>query len=278
MRFLGYDKQLLIHDESGQAIVRNHYHVRRTMRLCELILITEGTLYIHQKEDLPVKAGEIALILPDEEHFGYASSDFKMHWTHFYLPDDYSVSEEKGGRAISIPVHFKPERMDRLVILSNLLESYPRTAATQDVRNGLITTIMAELASLFAASQAGIPKHGKRFHTIINFILSNLGHNTALDVRTIAETFGYNEKYLYSLFRKNLNVTPHRYITDRKLDMAVERLLNTSDTVAAIALDLGYESPQHFMKQFKRRFGVTPSQFRDKQLFNIELYFDDSNK
>ena len=103
MRFLGYDKQLLIHDESGQAIVRNHYHVRRTMRLCELILITEGTLYIHQKEDLPVKAGEIALILPDEEHFGYASSDFKMHWTHFYLPDDYSVSEEKGGRAISMP-------------------------------------------------------------------------------------------------------------------------------------------------------------------------------
>ncbi len=277
MRFVNFDFKLLRHDESGQAIVTNHYHIRRTMNLCELIIITEGTLYIHQKENIPVHAGEICILPPNEEHYGYASSNFKMHWSHFYLPEDYSITNGAGDSNVCFPLHFKPERIDRIILLANLLESYERTEETQAVRDGVLTAILAEVSTLYNRISPS-ERHGKRFHTIINFIISSLDHNTSLDVRTIAETFGYNEKYLYYLFRKHLNVTPHRYITDRKMSIAAERLLNTTDTVSSIATALSYESPQHFMKAFKKHFGMTPSQFRNQHLTKVELFFDDRNK
>ncbi len=274
MRFLNFDFQTLRHDESGQAIASNHFHIRRTMKLCELIIISEGTLYIHQRENMDVHAGEICILPPNEEHYGYASSDFKMNWVHFYLPEGYCLDEAPASGKISFPLHFKPARLDRIILLANLLESYDRTEQTQHMRDSLITTILAEISLLYSQASTDAA-HSKRFQTLTHFIYSSLHNHVALDVKTVAEAFGYNEKYLYELFRKELHITPHRYITDCKMSIASERLLRTTDKVAAIAEELQYKTAQHFMKQFKKHFGVTPSQFRDQHTTKIHVYLDD---
>jgi len=277
MRYIGFNICLLTHDESGQAIAKRHYHIRRTMKPCELIIIADGVLHIQQREKLDVHAGEFALILPNEEHFGYSASDFKMHWTHFFLPEDFVISDTPNIECdVVLPVHGKLSHLERLILLSTQLENYERTPLTKHARNALITTIVSDLAAQCASQET--PITNRRFHTILNFIWSNICNNQLMDVPTIAKTFGYNEKYLYMLFQKNLHITPHRYIIDRKLAQAAIRLRNTSDTVAAISGDLGYVSPQHFMKQFKQRYGVTPTEYRNRESFVNEIFLDDEQK
>ncbi len=281
MRYIHYAPQIIKHEESGQAIVTNHCHVRRTMDLCELIIITKGQLHMHQKENFITGAGEVAFILPNEEHFGFAPSHFTMHWTHFYLPKDRIVDEDPIGPFgyITLPVRFKLSRVDQPILLCNALEAYRRSSDTADARNAYLTALITELATQIRPTD-GAAIYGKRLNAIINYIKSNVGHvdlshNVNLDIKSISEIFGYSEKYIYELFRKNLHVSPHKFITDYKLNFAAERLLNTGDTVAAISSDLGYVSPQHFMKQFKAHFGVTPSQYRNDHVITSELFFDD---
>lgn len=284
MRYIHYPPQIIKHDESGQAIVTNHYHVRRTMELCELILITKGRLNMHQKENFVTGASEVAFIIPQEEHFGYAPSNFTMRWTHFYLPQDTVIDEDPIGPDgyITFPIRFRLSRMETVVFLCNILESYPRGDDTADARNAYLTALITEMATQIRQSNND-SVFGKRLNSIINYIRSNIGdlyrsHDVNLDIKSIAETFGYSEKYIYELFKKHLHVTPHNFITDCKLDIAAERLLNTDSTVATIAVELGYVSPQHFMKQFKAHFDVTPTQFRNNYQSTTELFYDDTNR
>jgi AraC-like DNA-binding protein len=46
------------------------------------------------------------------------------------------------------------------------------------------------------------------------------------------------------------------------MDLAARRLVESDDSLAAIAAEIGYESEFAFGKAFKRRFGVPPGTYR----------------
>ncbi|EOU1703969.1 helix-turn-helix transcriptional regulator [Clostridium perfringens] len=62
-----------------------------------------------------------------------------------------------------------------------------------------------------------------------------------------------------SKFKKIMGMTPNDYLTNLKLNEAV-RLLKFS-SVTEVAYDLGYENISHFIKLFKKKFGLTPKQY-----------------
>ena len=53
-----------------------------------------------------------------------------------------------------------------------------------------------------------------------------------------------------------MGMTPNDYLTSLKLNEAA-RLLKFS-SVTEVAYDLGYENISHFIKLFKKKFGLTP--------------------
>ena len=60
-------------------------------------------------------------------------------------------------------------------------------------------------------------------------------------------------------FRAVARVSPMRYLRDVRLDAARTRLLGNGVRVSEVAIEVGFESPAHFTREFKRRFGVSPS-------------------
>ncbi len=79
----------------------------------------------------------------------------------------------------------------------------------------------------------------------------------------IARATGINEFKLKHGFKEMFQSTVFGYLTDRRLNLARQYLQDTEKTSAEIALDLGYSSPQHFNKQFKNKFGITPNSIRN---------------
>lgn len=64
-------------------------------------------------------------------------------------------------------------------------------------------------------------------------------------------------------FRKVLGLTPTQYFEQYRLAMAVHLLTESSDSIIEIAGRCGFQSASYFTKLFHKRYGVTPSVFRN---------------
>jgi AraC-like DNA-binding protein len=74
----------------------------------------------------------------------------------------------------------------------------------------------------------------------------------------IAQSVGLNEYKLKRGFKEVFNDTVFGYLTEQRLQLAKQYLLDTEHTAAEIATQLGYSTPQHFNNAFKKKFGTTP--------------------
>jgi AraC-like DNA-binding protein len=63
-------------------------------------------------------------------------------------------------------------------------------------------------------------------------------------------------------FRSAFGRTPARYITERRLAVAAQKLLFSSDTIEAIAAQVGFCDRFHFSRAFKQRYGMAPFEYR----------------
>ena len=71
-----------------------------------------------------------------------------------------------------------------------------------------------------------------------------------------------SESYFTALFRSVVGLPPYAYLSKCRLDMARTRLAKTTASVAVIAHDLGFASPQHLATQFRKTYGLTPTEWR----------------
>jgi len=58
--------------------------------------------------------------------------------------------------------------------------------------------------------------------------------------------------------------TPGKWLIQKRLDLACQKLLASSDPVNEIALDSGFESVTHFNRVFKVKFGISPLKYRER--------------
>ncbi|MEN7547610.1 AraC family transcriptional regulator [Rapidithrix thailandica] len=78
----------------------------------------------------------------------------------------------------------------------------------------------------------------------------------------LAKQVGLNEYKLKRGFKEMFHTTAFGFLSEYRLDLALETLLDTQKTISEIAYQLGYSSPQHFSAAFKKKFGVPPKEAR----------------
>jgi AraC-like DNA-binding protein len=82
---------------------------------------------------------------------------------------------------------------------------------------------------------------------------------------TIGLTIGAVPFYvLIRRFRRYLSDTPMAYLTRWRLQLGAQLLASTSNSVAQIAAEAGYESEPSFNRAFKREFSLPPARFRSR--------------
>ena len=68
--------------------------------------------------------------------------------------------------------------------------------------------------------------------------------------------------YFSRRFKQQVGMSWSDYVRTHRLHLASRRLLETEQSIAAIAADLGFATPSHFGELFLHRFGVTPGEYR----------------
>ncbi len=72
--------------------------------------------------------------------------------------------------------------------------------------------------------------------------------------------------YLRHLYKKQFQRSIKEDVTSARLEYAKYLLFSTDDTVSAISQQCGYRNDVHFMRTFKEKIGMTPSEYRSRQV------------
>ena len=64
-------------------------------------------------------------------------------------------------------------------------------------------------------------------------------------------------------------ISPQKYVVLRKLNIGREKLQKNYESIQMIGEKLGYEHIKTFNKNFKKYFGLTPGQYREKRVFML---------
>lgn len=99
---------------------------------------------------------------------------------------------------------------------------------------------------------------------ILDYIEANL-LEPDLSTAKIASACRISKRYIHMIF-SDLDETVGRYILRRRLEASALALTSEDPSrrsITTIAYDCGFNSSTHFGRVFRRRFGVTPKQFRD---------------
>lgn len=96
---------------------------------------------------------------------------------------------------------------------------------------------------------------------IIDYIYEHYREHCSLE--DIAEHLGYSSTYISKYFKSRIGLNFKQYVNTLRLNHACERLkYSTQENISSIAFESGFSSLCTFNREFKRQFGIIPSEFR----------------
>ena len=98
-----------------------------------------------------------------------------------------------------------------------------------------------------------------------------------LRLADVAARFGYSPEYLSRMFKKYAKVNFKTYLQDIRTAYAYRDLMNTDKTIAQIAMDHGFSGNRSFTNEFRKRYGILPSDARGRQKAVTEVKMSKSD-
>jgi len=96
----------------------------------------------------------------------------------------------------------------------------------------------------------------------IQFMEQNLDKKLILS--DISDEAGYSPSYLTTLFRKKTGYSPLSYFSHLKISKASEYLDFSKFKIKEISFMLGYSDPYYFSKDFQKKIGLSPRNYRNR--------------
>ena len=93
----------------------------------------------------------------------------------------------------------------------------------------------------------------------------NANYNKQLSLDELAQKSGYSKSRVSHIFAEVMYTTPVKYQSEIRLRAAGEMLSATTLSVTEIALSCGFSDPLYFSRLFKKRYGISPSEYRTQK-------------
>ena len=87
-------------------------------------------------------------------------------------------------------------------------------------------------------------------------------YSEEIDLNACAERCGFSRSRFTHLFTEILGISPYRYQQKFRLEQACELLCSSTLPISEVSESVGFDDALYFSRLFKKRFGVTPSEYR----------------
>ena len=118
----------------------------------------------------------------------------------------------------------------------------------------------------FIVEEENINRLDKKFLTRITNIVEGNQNNTQFSVEELGKELGLSRVHLYRKVKKLTGLSVSEFVTSVKLKKSLDLLVNSGETIAEVAYEVGFSSPSYFTSCFKKQFNLTPSGYiQDKR-------------
>ena len=90
----------------------------------------------------------------------------------------------------------------------------------------------------------------------------NKKYNEDLTLPSVAKLLSITPQHLSNTFKSNVGITFSGYLTAVRLQHAEKLLIDTNESVTDICDMCGYKNFSHFIRSFKKTYGMSPSSYR----------------
>lgn len=229
--------------------------------------VSGGGIFRARSRTYRLGAGSTFVIFPGENT--YYCADGEDPWFYYWIAFEGEIFDRLLLRASVTPeqpVHCADE--DAAAALQNC---YGRLLGCCEVRLPYIDlkaasalfdilhalSAAANLADRLEVRQSPLSPHVQR---AVEFVKNHYGE--PLSVSGMADALGLSREHLSALFREEYGIPPVRFIREYRLYTAATLLLTTRYPVAEIAAMTGFSDYNYFSNQFSRRYGMSPSRYR----------------
>jgi AraC-like DNA-binding protein len=140
-------------------------------------------------------------------------------------------------------------------VKSIILKDYCDIISAQEAFKSMVEGIISE------------NKENRNVNLIIEKLLNYIQENYAKDLslEELAEIAGLSVQYFSKVFKDYTQMTLVPYLTEIRMEKAVDMLIHTDKSVMEIAELVGYRNAQYFIRVFNKKFSISPMQYRRRQ-------------
>ena len=245
----------------GTTYPNKSYAINRSLsRICCIEFIVSGTGHVTvDGQTLSPVAGDTYFLKAGIPH-AYRS-DKKDPWEKIWI----NVSGEMIDRLIDLyrlnGVYYYPKLdISDLLLKFQYYASHPNTERISEKFTSLLTAIFFRMSeSLYAKKQ---PSQSP-VQRMLDYI--DLHETDVIRLEQLADACKKSTSQAERLFRAALGIPPYRYVLNRKIELAKQLLTETGMSVRDVSSYLSFEDEFYFSGLFRRKTGVSPTQYR-KQL------------
>ncbi len=139
-------------------------------------------------------------------------------------------------------------------LLSMILEESKRKDCREEFIDHCIKILFTQLIRI----------RNDSFQSMADMVLHYINENSSLPItiKELADLVYVSESYLIRKFKQKTGQTPTQYITSLRLEAAKRLLAKKDMPIEEISRNIGFESAKYFSRLFKKRHGVSPTDFR----------------
>jgi AraC-like DNA-binding protein len=201
-------------------------------------------------------AGSLVLMNPDELHTGQAESDGGWRYAMVYLDPD--VLREITGESwwFAEPVRRDWRQAGRVSVRLARLWAALGTPLAFDCA---LAELVDGLRRHAKGAQPTALKAGAEFARVIDYMHEHLANRLTLP--QLAAVADLSPFYFLRRFKARHHATPQQMLMALRL-LRAKRLLETGDSPAHVAAEVGLTDQAHLTRSFVRRYGVTPARYQ----------------
>lgn len=255
----------LLNAQYTSHVFAPHYHEELSVGV-----IQQGKLHVQigKHHRMTLSAGDIVIINPGEIHEGYTGAADGCFYRMFYLPAtllgkvtglDQEYYPHFASCAVDDPSSAKQLSWLHRNLMTPSVSPLEFESHLFEVVNHLIGHYADELSPSLPQAIATAGNIRDAICDAQAYLAAHCDETVSLNL--LATHVGLSPFHLIRSFKAAIGMTPHAFQTQMRIDQAKAQLMR-GESIANVAVNLGFHDQSHLTKHFKALVGVTPQRFR----------------
>lgn len=255
-------KMFVFEGKDGNYVRDKHWH-----RSIEIFAVFEGGLsFVLGDEKIPLHEGEFIIVNSNEVHSIISPNPNLTIVLQIPLSAFEKYYTDEKFILFSHQACVQDERVMKLI--DEMYKTYIKRECGYELKvQSQFYMLMYLLVTIYREMEVDenrVREYKKlnRLSAITSYVREH--YQEELSLESIADIFSYSPTYLSKMFQKNAKINYKAYLQSVRVEYAYKELTDTDKKISEIAENHGFSNQKAFAKEFQKKYGMLPSEYRKK--------------